>query len=104
MGKFSYNKMFTSDNTQIDPGQGILVSETEPHVEVVDPPNEPKTYFITNCNSLNMRNQPNKDGRVLCVLKSGAEVVVENISDGWAHIYLSSGIDGYVMEEYLKEE
>jgi hypothetical protein len=50
---------------------------------------------------LNIRKVPSKLGEILCVLNPGNEVLVEDIQDGWAHIYTSAGVDGYVMEEYI---
>lgn len=51
---------------------------------------------------LNVREKPSRLGEVVCMVFRGNELLVEDIADGWVHIYTSSGAEGYVMEEYIQ--
>jgi len=54
------------------------------------------------CSSiLNVRESANILSRVVAILKPGDTVSVEDIRDDWAHIYTSSGIEGYSLSEYI---
>lgn len=66
-------------------------------------PEPPKTAVVANCNRLNVRDKPNKYGHAFHVLTVGDIVSVKDVQNGWAHITSGSNIEGYVMEEYLKE-
>lgn len=50
---------------------------------------------------LNVRESANILSRVVAVLKPGDVVVIEDIQDDWTHIYISSGIEGYSLSEYI---
>lgn len=63
----------------------------------------PKATVI-GCIKLNVRSAPNKLGNILAVIDQGSNMLVRSTKDYWAHIYTDSGIDGYVMEEFIKEE
>lgn len=66
-------------------------------------PKELKTYEVVNCSNLNVREKADRTSPVKCLLKAGETVNVESISDGWAHVYTSKGIEGYVMKEFVEE-
>lgn len=54
---------------------------------------------------LNVRAQPFGDASLVCdPIKQGTELTIDldESTDGWLHIYLSSGIDGYVMEKFIE--
>jgi hypothetical protein len=82
-----------------------------PNVVIVDdpllnanPPKEPKTAKVISSGKLNVRKTPGKDGTVLCLINPGSKLLVEGVNDGWAHVYTESGIEGYVMSEFIKED
>ena len=66
--------------------------------------NSLKSTTVANCYKLNVRDKPDKLGSVILVLDVGEIVDIEQIIDGWAHIYTGTGMDGYVVVDYLEEK
>lgn len=100
----NYNKMFDSENQQIEPEEVI-----EPIDEVVEQPvveTEPETVtgIVVNCIKLNVREQMNLASAVLCVLPASSEVkvIANEVHDDWCHVFTASGIDGFCMKQYIK--
>lgn len=58
--------------------------------------------YTSNGKSLNVRDYPSKDGRVISSLPYGSAVDVDEgfVGSSWAHVLLS-GVDGYCMYRYL---
>jgi uncharacterized protein YgiM (DUF1202 family) len=56
---------------------------------------------VISSGKLNLRTSPSKSGEILCILNPGEELLIEDLADGWAHVYTSSGAYGYVMSEYI---
>lgn len=71
--------------------------------DTTTPPNEPKDFKVINCSNLNVRKKADRGSSVKAIIKAGQKVVVEEIVDDWAHIYTDSGVEGYVMKEFLEE-
>jgi uncharacterized protein YgiM (DUF1202 family) len=71
---------------------------------VILAPREPKFATVTSSGQLNLRKSPTTDSKVLCRLDKGAKLMVEDTRDNWAHVYTSSGLEGYVMSQYIKED
>lgn len=93
--KRNYNKMS---------GEGAQKSiEINVQSEAIISPKEPKTFIVESKGKLNVRKSADKDGERICQLDSGDQIQVEDIDNGWAHVYTSSGIEGYVMAEFIKE-
>lgn len=63
-----------------------------------------KTGIVRNCNSLNLRKEPNKKSDVLCVIRKGTELMIEPdfIDDEWYGVYTSAGIGGYCMKKFIE--
>jgi uncharacterized protein YgiM (DUF1202 family) len=99
--KKNYNKMF-DENMQKEKDEEIVKTLEKKKDEV--PPAEPKTFTVTSKGKLNVRKTAGRDGELVCQIGSGEKVQVESIEDEWAHIYTSSGIEGYVMAEFIKED
>ncbi|NLI20102.1 MAG: SH3 domain-containing protein [Clostridiales bacterium] len=58
--------------------------------------------YTSNGKSLNVRDYPSKDGKVISSIPYGTAVDVDNdfVGSSWVHVYLS-GVDGYCMSRYL---
>ncbi len=52
--------------------------------------------------NVRLRAQPSRKGAVYTTVKSGQQVVVMDVKDGWARIEYE-GYHGYMMEDYLKQ-
>lgn len=65
-----------------------------------DDPTYPKYKVNTNSSSLNVRQKPNKDAKILHKLPKGTTVEVNGISNGWAYV---PKYNGYCSSRYLKK-
>lgn len=96
-----YNKIsrvMSSDDQLITSEESFLTTLT-PDVIV-----EPISATVVNCQRLNVRIKPTKNSDSICVLYQGDSVVIEKIHAEWTYVYTASGIDGFVMSEYIKED
>lgn len=80
-----------------------IVEESVVEEPVVEPTPKYAVGVVANCNSLNVREQPNRKAEVITVLRSGTEVQVDvtNTLDVWFHVYTATGLDGFCMKEYI---
>lgn len=54
--------------------------------------------------TLNLRSEPNSDSEVLATLKNSTELIVsDEVSANWYKVFTPSGIEGYVMKEFVKK-
>ena len=58
---------------------------------------------VTECESLNVRSEPNTECEVVSVLRVGSEVIVyeEDSTDDFYKVCTSAGLDGYCMKQYI---
>lgn len=78
---------------------GIIYPEIITHVA---DENNPVMGKIANCTAVNFRRFPDKNAEKICVLNAGEEVLVQALTDNWAYIYTSAGIEGYVMKQFVE--
>lgn len=117
----NYNKMYNSGNSEartVEPEvekEPIVVEEpvtieapvtVVEETVVVEPVVEEPKYavgIVANCNSLNVREHPDRKANVITVLRAGTEVQVDIDSklDTWVHVYTATGLDGFCMKEYI---
>jgi hypothetical protein len=117
----NYNKMYNSGNTEAKPVEPVveepIVIEEPVAVKVPAevPFEEPAITIeevqapayavgvVANCNSLNVREHPDRKAKVIDVLRAGTEVQVDVDSklDVWVHVYTVTGLDGFCMKEYI---
>lgn len=105
--KRNYNKMFNENQKVTDEvNDGKVDDELIETEKINNIPNEPKTYTVITKGKLNVRRHPSAgmQSEMLCQLRPGDKVQVESIEDDWAHIYTTSGIEGYVMANLIKED
>lgn len=74
-------------------------------VESVDTVALPKTVngFVSDCNKLNVRVQPDIEADVVCVLDHATEVVIclDDSTDEWFSICTAAGIEGFCMRKFI---
>lgn len=77
----------------------------EPAVETIKTVALPKTVegVVVNCAKLNVREEPNIEAEIICVLDvtSEIEIDVENSTIGWFKICTATGIEGYCMRKFV---
>lgn len=59
--------------------------------------------IVAGCTKLNVREHPNMDGSVVCVLPAATEVKVctaHNYED-WYEVCTASGVEGYCMKKFI---
>lgn len=78
-------------------------TEAEPEVKPNTSEN-PKTAFVIGCARLNVREEPRPDAKVIYVLDSNCEVIIEEdlINSKYYKICTVFGIEGYCVKDYLK--
>lgn len=87
----------------------VETEELEDEVVETEEPEEEESIFVgtvTNCKKLNIRETPSLQGKVLCVLEEGSELMVDKTesTDEWYKVYLESGISGFCMKDYIGGE
>ena len=64
---------------------------------------------IVNTNALNVRTAPEKGDNIICIIRKGAEVVINDLDGviGWLNITVEATpgvkVTGFVMAEFIKE-
>lgn len=59
--------------------------------------------YVANCNKLNLREIPSKDGKVITILNAGTILSLGDTNAEWCTVLDESGeIRGYVMSKYVE--
>ena len=87
----------------------VETEELEDESVETEEPEEEESIFVgtvTNCKKLNIRETPSLQGKVLCVLEEGSELMVDKTesTDEWYKVYLESGFSGFCMKAYVGGE
>ena len=95
--KINYHKQTGSNTTSNVAANNILINEAK---------NEIKRGHVINCDRLNVRDQPNSNSAIICVLVNNTKVVIEPDyqlaeENDWLHITTEVGVDGFVKSEYI---
>ena len=103
--KFSNNKQnvvvdkpsFEAEIVEIEDEQPTCLNVTDNKKTVIE-------GFVTGCDKLNVRKEPNKESEVICVIDKDSKVVLESIGiiNGFYKISTAYGAEGYCMEKYIK--
>lgn len=76
--------------------------------ETLDVSVEPKkcTGIVVNCFRLNVREKPSTESEVIHILNHKERVTVdlEEAHSDWIKVYLSDGVEGYCMIDYIAIE
>lgn len=103
----NYNKIHDlkhEEQSQIVKGElGDVNENTDGNIPDASPPTQPKMAIVISLGKLNVRMKPSKGSSILCVVDPGSQLLIESVDSDWAHAYTSSGIEGYVMAEFIKE-
>lgn len=85
--------------------QGVTVTQTTEESENEEPsaPTMPINGVVANCAKLNVRETPNIDAPVLCILPRGTSVLVneEESTDKFYKVYSPAGNEGFCMKRYI---
>lgn len=62
-----------------------------------------KVAVVYNCEKLNLRKNPDAKAEIISVLAKNEKLTFKNKVDrDWSHVVTSSGLDGYVMNNYIR--
>ena len=79
----------------------VAAATAAPAEEVVEPEPEVRKCRVT-ANSLRVRSGPGSDHDVIGSVTRGMELEVVGEEDGWVHVRLEDGSDGFVSAEYVE--
>lgn len=107
--KKSYNKMYNAEDQQVvsETVEDAVVetAETIETVEATVKVDKPKftTGIVVGCTKLNVRENPDMTGNILCELmvSSKVKVNIANKYDDWFHVRTDAGVEGYCMKKYI---
>lgn len=96
--KINYHKQADSNVTAPVAANDIIINKVE---------NKIKRGHVINCDRLNVRDQPNSNSTIICVLVKNTKVVIEPDyqlaeENDWFHITTEVGVDGFVKSEYIE--
>ena len=106
--KFSHNKpeenVTEAETTMIDPGD-VLEESNESVAEVVlETVNQIKNGVVVYCRKLNVREAPNANANVVCVVDVSTNLVVyeDESTDDFYAVCTAGGAEGYCMKQFVK--
>ena len=62
------------------------------------------TGIVVDCEKLNIRNKPNMNGEIICVVAKGSIVVIYETesTDEWYKVCAENGAEGFCMRKFIK--
>lgn len=68
-------------------------------------PKPPVVYVkVIGCDKLRVREEPSTNARTLALINKGSKLILkEKVNDTWSKIQTLAGINGYVMNKYIKK-
>ena len=114
MLKETMNEEFNEEIEDLETEETAIVmvtdaTEDEEAEDVEKESEEADAIFVgtvINCGKLNLREKPSLQGKVICVLNKGTELMVDRAesTDKWYRVYLESGLSGFCMKDYIGGE
>lgn len=113
MLKETMNEEFNEENEDLEMEEleNMVTEETEDEeAEAVEKESEEADVIfvgtVINCGKLNLREKPSLQGKVICELNKGTELMVDRAesTDEWYKVYLESGLSGFCMKDYIGGE
>ena len=108
MGKnYNYNKTKTEElNNEVqevvDELLGVNAEESsEESVTEKLTDNTSSIGVVCNCEMLNVREEPSKESKSLCIIKAGDEVEINGEDPDFYNVITESGVKGYCMKQFI---
>lgn len=82
------------------------LQETIDVTEEVTYTTKTKTGIVTGCTKLNVRQEPNTDCSVVCIIDESSTVIIDDqdsITD-WYKVCAENGAEGYCMKKFISVE
>lgn len=94
---------YDEDNTKVgtipeETAEAAATFEEPESEEVID-----KIGEVSGCGKLRMRKNPNSESDVVCEIKAGTKVLIdeEGSTDKYYKVYTEAGTEGYCLKEYI---
>lgn len=64
---------------------------------------EVKIGVVSNCNKLNVREEPNSNATIVCEVESKTELMIDEgeSTDEFYKVFTASGLDGFCMKKFI---
>ena len=99
-GKSSKKETETEMQTVVETAAPVIQPVTQPETE---PPTEAALVYLIDAQTVNVREQPNTDCRILVQLAKGTPInVIEEVDADWVKIDID-GNEGYVNRQFIVE-
>lgn len=91
----------------VETPEAVEPQESTPVVEPQkpEPKPEPKplTGIVSGCTKLNVREKPNAEAEVVCVITEGSEVVINRIKStmDFYSVCTAAGLEGFCMKKFI---
>jgi len=93
--KKSYNNLFKEKQKIEEPVEEVKLENTVTKEDVY--------VTVISKGKLNVREEASKESKALCLVDPGTNLLVKDFCKEWVHIVTISGVEGYVMTEFVKE-
>lgn len=113
MNNTNYSKMSTTPAVvEVDNKIDSVVTpaiaepeEVEDIIEEIEEVNKPSTVegFVSGCNRLNVRKEPETTAPVVCVIDVDSIVIIDEYAstDSFYKVYTETGAEGYCMKKFI---
>lgn len=80
-----------------------MVKKDKVAAEAAQEPAELVAGTVTGCSRLNIREKPNKAGKVICVANAFSELLIDpsESTNEWLKVYTEAGDEGFCMKEFV---
>lgn len=105
MSHKDYSKMSTTPAVAVVEEENDDILVTPAIVEdVIEPEiSEPIEGIVSGCERLNVREEPNKNADIVCVIEKDASVIidVDDSTDSFYKVCTEAGAEGYCMKNFI---
>lgn len=112
MSKRNYTNYSKPNKPHFEPVDNVESVDQVTEAEVVEDvsensivPEAPKHIpaIVSGCKKLNVRERPNANAEVVCIIDVDSEVVITEVNlEGWYKICTTSGAEGYCIVQFIK--
>lgn len=91
--------------SKVEVDETVELNEVEETSSIeVDAPTTPVEGTVINCTSLNIRKEPNVDSDILCFVRVGTTLMIDESmsTEDWYNVYTAAGMSGFCMKNYVK--
>ena len=91
--------------SQVEINEKVELNEVdETSSSEVDDHTTPIEGIVTNCTSLNIRKEPSVDSDILCFVRVGTTLMIDESTstEDWYNVYTAAGMSGFCMKNYVR--